>query len=89
MCSVLRAHGAADTSSHVAHDCACAVESQLQDGKSPQGVILAKAEQLLTAAQTLRQHPTLGLTDPAGAEAIKYYEEELAKHVAKNGLTTT
>jgi hypothetical protein len=52
-------------------------------------VILAKAEQLLTAAQTLRQHPTLGLTDPAGAEAIKYYEEELAKHVAKNGLTTT
>ena len=55
---------------------------------SPQGVVLAVAEQLHTAVQTLRQHPTLGLTDPAGAEAIKYYEQQLAEHIAKNGLTT-
>ena len=55
---------------------------------SPQGVVLAVAEQLHTAVQTLRQHPSLGLTDPAGAEAIKYYEQQLAEHIAKNGLTT-
>ena len=79
---------AAGITSHVVRNCACAVESQLAEGKSPQEVILAKAETMHKAAQTLRQHPTLGLTDPAGAEAIKYYEEELAKHIAKNGLTT-
>ena len=46
---------------------------QMAEGRmTAQEMVLARAEQLHTAAQTLRQHALYGLTDPAGREAIRF-----------------
>ena len=66
---------------------ASVVKQQQQEGKMmPQELVLHRAQTLHNAASTLRQHATLGLTDPAGKEAIKFYEGELARIVQRYGL---